>query len=637
MKIYTTQLSTNKIAKIYFGNTCVTNLPPQQSQPNNKEVKKAKNNDKLFLALGTLALIVIGGISYKKIHSAKMLKKSNSNNSNAITQADSFLQNYIENFSKKLPQSDFFRFNDELKKLNFPKYDIIDFLKNDDAKSFVKYILAAKKSGLNKYLELPRTLMLGNLDSKAKDVSKIFATALDSNFASTKYTKGHMNQFIESLNEFSSTALKTYDQDQTHTFLHFDNASEFLGDLKLKENEQYKIRFDKIIAKNQENKIVYIVDNNATAQLTTDSILKLDFDARINTADLTKDIEEVEFQLGHKLLSKVEKANKELFEHIQPDQQSVFLIKSLLMDNIPQKVFIANSTDKSAVDKAITLIISKTNNTYEKIDCREISDLSSYLAKSGEKAEELYKRTGKRTFLYFDNLEQSQQINDFIGTASEKYHIIPILNAQNNEILSKLNLTENQILKMNFWDKGQKAMLDSLELMKEKMKKNDFSHVNNLDYFINMFINPIAAERAGKNGSTAQIDNGILLHGSDNLTRITADAIKNTVDANYVKVTFNKDKPTDIIDRIIDVSEKAEEIFQQTRKRTILEAEGLDQMLTNKNSTQAMDNISEFKSIAEDLSERYHTTLIMRTDKPLEQFEAASIASNRLGLHIKVK
>jgi len=637
MKIYTTQLSTNKIAKIYFGNTCVTNLPPQQSQPNNKEVKKAKNNDKLFLALGTLALIVIGGISYKKIHSAKMLKKSNSNNSNAITQADSFLQNYIENFSKKLPQSDFFRFNDELKKLNFPKYDIIDFLKNDDAKSFVKYILAAKKSGLNKYLELPRTLMLGNLDSKAKDVSKIFATALDSNFASTKYTKGHMNQFIESLNEFSSTALKTYDQDQTHTFLHFDNASEFLGDLKLKENEQYKIRFDKIIAKNQENKIVYIVDNNATAQLTTDSILKLDFDARINTADLTKDIEEVEFQLGHKLLSKVEKANKELFEHIQPDQQSVFLIKNLLMDNIPQKVFIANSTDKSAVDKAITLIISKTNNTYEKIDCREISDLSSYLAKSGEKAEELYKRTGKRTFLYFDNLEQSQQINDFIGTASEKYHIIPILNTQNNEILSKLNLTENQILKMNFWDKGQKAMLDSLELMKEKMKKNDFSHVNNLDYFINMFINPIAAERAGKNGSTAQIDNGILLHGSDNLTRITADAIKNTVDANYVKVTFNKDKPTDIIDRIIDVSEKAEEIFQQTRKRTILEAEGLDQMLTNKNSTQAMDNISEFKSIAEDLSERYHTTLIMRTDKPLEQFEAASIASNRLGLHIKVK
>lgn len=631
-------LQKSKLGNNYFGNNYSSNVSPPQNQSNNKGAKKANNNDKLFLALGALALIVIGGISYKKIHSAKMLKKSSSNNSNATIQATSFLQNCMEKFSKKLPQSDFFRFNEEFKRLSLPKYDIIDSLKNDDTKNFVKYILAAKESGLSSHIELPKGLILGNVNSKIKDVSKIFTTAIYSNFVSTKYTKGHIVEFIESLDEFSSNALKKYNEKQTHTFLHFDNASQFLNDLKLKENEQFKARFDKIIALNQENKIVYIVDDNAAKQLNTDSILKLEFDEKINSVDLTNDLEEVNFQLGSKLSSKAENIDKELSEYIKPNGSPSFhTIRNLLLDTPNEKVFLVDGKDNNIVEKAITLISLKTNNTYEKLDCKEISNLSAILPQKGEKAKGLYNRTCKRTFLYLDNLEPSQQINDFIVTASEKYHIIPVINTQNNEVISALNLPENQIFKMNFWDKGQKAMVDSMELMNERTKKNDFNHID-LERLQKEFFTWIAAERSGKNGSTAQIYNGILLHGPDNLTKITADAIKNTVDANCVKIAFNKDKFSDIIDKMIDEAEKAEKLFKQSRKRTILELDGLDNLLTlDREIPENSDLINEFKSIAEDLSQKYHTTIIMRTDMPLDKLDAASIASNRLGMHIEVK
>lgn len=633
MKTNTIELQINKAIKIHFGNDYVNNSL-SQDESSNKEVKKVNDNEKLFFALGALAIVVIGGLSYKKFHSIKRLKESGLNNSNAAIQTTSFLHNIMEIFSKKMSKSEFLKFDDEFKRLRFPKYGVIDFLKNDDAKNFVKYILAAKNSGLSNFIELPKVLILNNINTRIKDIGKILVTALESNFVSTKYTKGHIAEFIESLDEFSSNALKKYNEEQTHTFLHFDNVSEFLTDLKLKENEQFKERFDKIIDKNHENKIVYILDDKAVTPLNKDSILKLEFDEKINTVDLTKDLDEVEFQLGHKLLSKVENVNKELFEYIQPDQQSVFLIKNLLMDNLTQKVFITNSTDKSVVDKAITLIASKTNNVFEKLDCKETSNLVDILSQKGERAEDLYQRTGKRTFLYLDNLEHTPQINDFIITANEKYHTIPVLNAQNKEIISKLNLPENQIIKMDFWAKGQKAIVDSLELMNERATKNDFSHID-LERLKREFFTWIAAERSGKD---PKISNGILLYGSDNLTSITADAIKNTVDANYIKLNYDKNELKKLIIELVEEAEKAEKLFKQTRKRTIIEADGLDNILTLDTETREnLSLINAFKNIAENLSENYHTTLIMRTDKPLEQFEAASIASNRLGMHIEVK
>lgn len=614
----------------YFKSNSSNSLPPQTNTKSEKQ-----NKNKLYYGLGALALAIIAGISYKKFHNAKILKKSNSDNSNTMIQATFNFNNAMENFSKKLSKSDFFKFEDKFKKLELPKYDIVESFKNDTTRNFVKYILTAKKLGLNNHIELPQVLTLDNVNTKLKDVSRIFTNALESNFASTKYTKGYLKEFIESLDEYSLNSFKKHSEEQTHTFLHFENTTEFLNDLKLKENEQFKTKFDKIIAKNQDNKIVYIVDNNAAKQLNTDSLLKLEFDEKINSTNLTKDLEEVDFQLGNKLATKTKNIDNELSEYIKPNgSPSFYMIRNLLLDNPTERVFIVDGKDKGIVEKTVKLISAKTNNTYENLDCKGNFDPSAVLVQKGEKAEELYNRTGKRTFLYLDNLEQSQQINDFITTASKKYHIMPVVNIQNIKTMSDLNLPENQIFKMNFWDKGQKNVVDSMELMKDRMKKNNFSHIN-LERLNNEFFNLIAAERSGMN---PPIKNGILLHGPDNLTKITADAIKNTVDANYIKVAFDKNKPSNLIDKMIDEAEKTEKQFLDTRKRTILELDGLDNILAlDKTVPENSDLINEFKSIAEDLSQKYHTTIIMRTNLPLDKLDAPSIASNRLGMHIEVK
>lgn len=622
MQLNPLQLKLNNKVSCAYGSNNINHT----QQKSDVGSSKCQNSNVLYYGLGALAIIVAGGLLCQKFNTL--------HRDNKAIIANLTIKNAIDILAEKLPEAQKYKLKEKVEKTHIPEFDIFNFVKDNDTKSYFKYILAAKETELNKFIQMPKCIILDNVSFSQK-VGKIFTHALGSNFLSTKYTKGHMAEFIESLNEFSSNALKKFDEEQTHTFLHFDNASEFLTDLKLKENEQFKTKFDKIIAKNQENKIVYILDDHAAKQVHVDSILKLEFDEKVNSADLTKDLEEVEFQIGNKLLSKVESITKELSEYIKPNGSPVFYtIRNLLLGNPAEKAFLVDSKDKDIVEKAITLISLKTNNTYEKLDCKEISDLTAMFTQRGEIAEELYNRTGKRTFFYLDNIELSPQVNDFITTASEKYHVIPILNSQKNETIPNLKIPKNQIFKMDFWDKGQKALVDSLELMNERAKKNDFSHIN-LERLKTEFFALIAAERSGMN---PKISNGILLHGPHELTRITADAIKNTVDANYVKVVFNKNKYSDIIDKMIDEAEKAEKQAQVTRKRTILELDGLDNLLAlDRSVPENSDLINEFKSIAEDLSQKYHTTIIMRTDIPLDKLDAASIASNRLGMHIEVK
>ena len=82
---------------------------------------------------------------------------------------------------------------------------------------------------------------------------------------------------------------------------------------------------------------------------------------------------------------------------------------------------------------------------------------------------------------------------------------------------------------------------------------------------------------------------------------------------------------------------KASELeYQKTGKRTIVEVHNLDELLTHK-TKENVRTIAHFKSFAELASEKFHTTILMRTDKPLENFESASIGPNRFLVKLKIK
>jgi len=99
----------------------------------------------------------------------------------------------------------------------------------------------------------------------------------------------------------------------------------------------------------------------------------------------------------------------------------------------------------------------------------------------------------------------------------------------------------------------------------------------------------------------------------------------------------DENNPAKTIDSMIDIAESSEKAFKHSNTRTILIIDDLDKLLTNKNTESGMDLIGEFKGFVEDISRKYHVTIITKTDTPLDKFEPATIASHRLGMHINLK
>lgn len=638
----------------YFINKPVNNVQ-NNIKPADKQPEKVKSpNNKIYWGLGTLALLIIAGLSYKKFHKNIVPKENPISNAGTIIKEKIYsAKNSVENFLKNLSDIKKNKIDNKLKDLNFEEFNITDCLKKEPENiAPFKYFAAAKKAELGEFPELPGVLVFNNVPkSKLKDISKIFSKLFDSNFSHTKYTKGYESEFLSSLEEFSSNAAKRFNEDKTNSFLYFDNMSEFLEVIKKPENENLKSNFENLIKKNSKNKITYIVDKDAAGQLDSNLQHSINYDEEINNLDLTKDLEEREFQLDSKFLPYSDKITKGLSELMYSNLDNTYWIRDLMFDKTTKNIILAEGQDKTALEKVMNIISSKTGNVFAQIDCSiSLKELLPNITKKLEQNEEFYNRTGKRTFLHLDNLEKliSSDLNEnspgfntlkqFIKDSEQKYHTVMVINKNNlSTNLEKLVGKDNKIFNIRLFANGEKAFNDSWNLMQDRMIKNDFSHIDS-ERFKREFINFIASERAGQLKDSRIIKNGILLHGSEDVTRITADAIKNTVDANYVKISFNKEKPSDVIDEMINKAQEAEKLFEETRKRTILEVDNLDELLTKWKDNEAnMELINEFKSFTEDISKNYHTTILMRTNKTLNEFESASIASHRLGMHIEVR
>ena len=631
MNICNIPSSVNSSKSLYFGSNPTNNTQTKPSV-NNKE--KQKSNNLLAYALGGLALLAIGGISYKMTHRAPKTNELSNLNSK-IEPAFISVKDYLENFAKNVKHWEQSNVEKELQYKTPLNYSSMDHLKNEDEKLFIHHTLAAKKLNLHDNIQFPKVIVLNNVTSKAKDVSKIFANSLDSSFSSTKFVEGKMKEFIGALEGFSSDAQKTYKEEKRHTFLNFDNSVEFLDELKLKENDQFKQKFDKLLNDNQSNKITYILPKKSAEKLNTDYLLKMDFDEKINTANITKDLEDVNQKMFEANMSEAMKIRNEFSEYVRTN--TGLLIQDLLTDEAFVDVFFVKGEEKNLIEKGFEVLASKTNTVFQKLDCKDsLSDLPTKLIQLGEESEDLYNMTGKRTFLYLDNIEQKAELKEFLAHFNEKYHVIPIVNSNEVENLLGPAFDGQKTLEMKFYKTGEKVLDEALLKVQQRINENDFRHIDfgRLESFKREFFDLVEFERAGYK---PQIKNGILLCGPSDLTRITADAIKNTASTNYVKITYDKNNPMKLISEMIKTAKNSEELFKTTKVRTLLELDGVDEMLIKPKNRDELKLVSGFKSFAEDLSEKYHTTILTRTDKSLDDFEPASIASNRLGVHIQVK
>lgn len=149
----------------------------------------------------------------------------------------------------------------------------------------------------------------------------------------------------------------------------------------------------------------------------------------------------------------------------------------------------------------------------------------------------------------------------------------------------------------------------------------------------NQFLDFLQIEQ--NTGRKVPIENGILIYGNSRKKDDFINWLKNTSETAFKEIEYDEKKPFDSIKAIKQALKNAQTGYEYTDRRSILYIKNLDKLLTNE-SDENLIMIAHFKSFAEVASSKYHTTLLFKTDLPLENFESASIATGRFGLKVKL-
>ena len=148
------------------------------------------------------------------------------------------------------------------------------------------------------------------------------------------------------------------------------------------------------------------------------------------------------------------------------------------------------------------------------------------------------------------------------------------------------------------------------------------------------FFNLLQAE---KDGLSSKVPNGILVYGnSKSGIDELSDWIKNKSETYTKEIDFDPQEPLDSLAQMTEIAKFAEQYHQASGVRTLLFVNNLDELLTNDDTLEGRAMIGRFKNFIENISQKYHTTVLMKTNKDLGDFEEASIGDQRFDLKIKI-
>jgi hypothetical protein len=618
---------------------------------NTKEDKQKKNkNLNKILLIGTgLSAIAIAGILIAKGRGKTPIKPpSVSNTPNIVpptpthipTASGSVIPEVITDIRKLLSKEDLPKFEAELKKLQSnSNYRLITKNNQSNFKK-LQQILAVEKAQIKGEIsKFPKALI-----SIPDNIAKLTALILNSQHSSIKYNKGFMEEFFTILENSSSKSKFDFENFQTRTFLNIENLSELIADVKAKGNEEYYSKLMKFV-KNEDNshKITMLLNdyNASKLEIPNDAKMGLNLPSHFNEELGAKDYETY---LSNQAVNKLGKIREAISKYAEVDNaSSTYFINKILL-NQPDKTIFIIGEDEKPVSKVIEILRNNSNTYLDDFACADtIGETLKQLAKKGEEAQSRFTRTGLKTLLNIKGIEkllskdadltkaENKALREFIETEAKKQNIIPACSVKEN---IHPDLVENNSNILFNTDKAKNLY----EKMAESFKKNNLSACNpeQITRFERLYTRFLAEERGSIGDIDWGIPNGILLHGKSEVANNQfANAIK-SLDANHVIITHNPQKPLETIGAIIDTAEKAEKIFKETRKRTILLVENLDEMLSDYSTIERRDMIGRFKGFVEHISKDYHMTLVMKTTKPLEDFEPASIGDHRFELKVAV-
>ena len=129
---------------------------------------------------------------------------------------------------------------------------------------------------------------------------------------------------------------------------------------------------------------------------------------------------------------------------------------------------------------------------------------------------------------------------------------------------------------------------------------------------------------------------GLYFYTND-VAEIAKNIIRNTLDVNFQESKYDPKEPFESIKKLVAIAEKGESQYPETRKRTMINLVGWEELLTHEEEHECRKMIARFKQFVEHCSERYHTTVLLKTARMLDDFETASIAAHRFETRIKFK
>ena len=606
---------------------------------NNQSVKTPKeeyhDSHKLLLALGGLAVLGSGALLvYNSLKRGK------------ITSTNNYSLERIDKFIKRLPEELKMSWQSKIKKLPLDKSEFVKALVNKKQDILpLEYLFKLKELRLQNVPDLPPLINLENISAeKAKNITQILSGKYKTAYSSTKYTNGFMEEFFGTLTKISQNAKENYKNNKQYTFLNIENVDTLFNDFGKPNNEEYLNKFRELIASNANNRLIYVT-NGKNKELESLQHMKLAFTDEIKTIDLSGDLADFS-----RLQSDIESIKHDKIMESLSDYLDDSIVQTL--SHFAWKIdksdilFFDNVTSKTAnqfLEKLQTIVDDKFVN----IDANKegFAKLNEEILAELPKAKDLYNRENKYTYFYLDGLEDlvsktEKDSEDFIkfkeiinnSIESSNLRLI-IKNEKQNEVLNSLKNNDTISIKFIKGFEFGKLYKETIE----KMNQCDFSYIDK-DKFIREYVNSFVTEKAGLKAFGPD-GNGILLYGPAEKTRIIADSIRKSLDVNYKEYDFLENGNTDMLKAVFDLKKilKASELeYQKTGKRTIVEVHNLDELLTHK-TKENVRTIAHFKSFAELASEKFHTTILMRTDKPLENFESASIGPNRFLVKLKIK
>lgn len=205
---------------------------------------KTLQNNKVFYSLIGLGVIALACVSSKKIKHKK-----------PVPIKTSTLQDLHSSFSPKEMKE----FEEKCSNFDFSKYELFNQLQiSHQTDIFKKQFLLLKLSknipeDKRRPVELPKIIASNATENELKKISDLFHNEFNFNSYQMNYENIALDNFFKELEKIANKPEKNKEY-KTLVINHFDK---FLDDIK--QNKDMKSKFEKLIAKNRENNIMFIV------------------------------------------------------------------------------------------------------------------------------------------------------------------------------------------------------------------------------------------------------------------------------------------------------------------------------------------------------------------------------------------